>query len=284
MIPVYNKTDVILDVKDLSLTLDGNLILKDVNFTIRDIIRPGMIQGQVTAILAKSGAGKSQFMKCISGLYSPIDDAPEKKGYAVMTGLVQLGNPLKPVVLGEAGLVQQNYIVFDNRTVMDNLMIAGRNLDKKERKEKAEFYLNEFELSDKKDLYPIQLSGGQKQRVAIIRQLISSKHLIIMDEPTSGLDPQSTNKLVDNIIKISCLDELNTILIVTHDIPTACAVADDVIIMGRDKDVNGNYIPGTSIKKEYNLIEEGLAWQQNIRNLPQFSAMVNEIRNEFINW
>lgn len=283
MIPQYNKTDVILDVNNLSLSLNGNLILKDINFSIRDIIRPGKIQGQITAILGKSGHGKTQLMKCISGLYNPIDNAPEKKGYTTMTGSIKVGTNLIPAKLGDIGFCQQSYPIFDNRTVMNNLLIAGRHLHKKERIEKVSFYLNEFGLWDKKDLYPIQLSGGQRQRVAIIRQLISSKNLIIFDEPLSGLDPIAIDSTINNFIKISCLDELNTILIVTHDISSACAVADDILILGRDKNEKGEYIGGSYIKKEYNLIDMGLAWQEDIRNLPQFANIVKEIRNEFLN-
>ena len=93
--------------------------------------------------------------------------------------------------------------------------------------------LNEFELADKYNLYPAQLSGGQRQRCAIIQQILCSEHFLLMDEPFSGLDLIMLEKTCELIAKVADMDDLNTIIVVTHDVTAACSVADHLWLMGR---------------------------------------------------
>ena len=94
--------------------------------------------------------------------------------------------------------------------------------------------LKEFELEDKFNLYPAQLSGGQRQRCAIIQQILCSEHFLLMDEPFSGLDLLMLEKTCELITKVADMDDLNTIIVVTHDVTAACSVADHLWLMGRD--------------------------------------------------
>src|SRR5579871_3070709 len=156
----YGKT--LLKVEDVSLEYDGRPILKHVNAEVRDILRPGQIQGQVVGFLGPSGIGKTQLFRIIAGLNKPT------------SGRVSINGSDRAVQAGEVGVVAQNYPLFEHRTVLSNLLLSAAQTEKNEKiaKEKVMEYLNEFDLADKAHLYPSQLSGGQRQRCAIIQQVL----------------------------------------------------------------------------------------------------------------
>src|SRR5262249_5311346 len=147
-------------------------------------------------------------------------DAPD-------SGSVLIGEKLVPVQRGMVGVVAQNYPLFEHRTVAGNLELAARSagLSRKDASEKAASYLKQFNLENHADSYPCQLSGGQRQRVAIAQQFLCSERLVLMDEPFSGLDLIAVDKVSRLICEVANSDELNTVIIVTHDVAAAVTVA-----------------------------------------------------------
>ncbi len=269
---VYQRTEKILEVRDLSLSYGEKTILKDVSVGINNVIRPGLNQGQVVALLGPSGIGKTQLFRCLAGLQKPT------------AGDVLVTDKLIPVRAGMVGVVAQSYILFRHRTVMGNLIVAGeqKGMSRKDAEEKALELLAYYGLADRKHFYPKNLSGGQRQRVAIIQQILSSEHFLLMDEPFSGLDPIMKDRACETVNKFSQLHELNTIVVVTHDIESAVAIADTVWLMGRVRGQGGENL-GATIVKQYDLIEAGLAWNPDIQQLPRFFELVSEIKREFRN-
>jgi polar amino acid transport system ATP-binding protein/sulfate transport system ATP-binding protein len=167
--------------------------------------------------------------------------------------------------------------------VLGNLVVAGRQagLSGQAAREKAMGFLQRFDLEAQAKHYPPQLSGGQRQRVAIAQQFMCSEHFLLMDEPFSGLDPVMKDEACRIIAEVAGLNELTTIIVVTHDIGSACQVADHLWLMGRDRDENGNIIPGAYLKETVNLIERGLAWHPDVTRLPEFDAVCREVREKF---
>lgn len=269
----YTLGKTLLKIDDVSLEYDGRPILKNVNAEVRDIIVPGRVQGQVVGFLGPSGCGKTSLFRIIAGLNKPTSGCVTANGTDV------------PVRAGEVGVVSQSYPLFEHRTVMGNLLLAAMQKEKNssDARDKVMSYLKEFELEDKFNLYPAQLSGGQRQRCAIIQQILCSDHFLLMDEPFSGLDLLMLEKTCELITKIANLDELNTIIVVTHDVTAACSVADHLWLMGRDSDAAGNKVPGSRIIKEYNLIERDLCWEPGIITKPAFMAFVAEVKADFRN-
>lgn len=265
----YSLGEDILNVEDVSLVLGGKLILRDINLNIKDIIRPGITQGQIISILGPSGRGKTQLFKILSGLNKPT------------TGKVFLGPEKKPVQAGEVGVVAQNYPLFEYLTVYGNLECVSREKTPAAKKEKIEFYLNQFKMMEHKDKYPALLSGGQRQRVAIIQQMLCSEHFILMDEPFSGLDPLMKDQVCQIIETVANIDEKNTIIIVSHDIPSAVAISQYIWILGYDYDEQKNPIPGARIKYMENLMDRGLSWKKDLVNSPEFFSFMKDIRNTF---
>ena len=265
----YGKT--LLKVDDVSLEYDGRPILKHVTAEIKDIICPGRVQGQVVGFLGPSGIGKTQLFRIIAGLNKPT------------SGKVTINGMDRPVQAGEVGVVAQDYPLFEHRTVMSNLLLAARQKEKDDKAahDKVVQYLTEFELLDKARLYPVQLSGGQRQRCAIIQQIPCSEHFLLMDEPFSGLDLLMLEKTTELIQKVANMDELNTIIVVTHDITAAAAVADHLWLMGRDHDTQGNPLPGSHIVETYDLIERDLCWRPQIITQPHFVDFVREVKERF---
>ena len=147
--------------------------------------------------------------------------------------------------------------------------------------EKARGFLERFNLMDRAGLYPAQLSGGQKQRVAIAQQFMCSEHFLLLDEPFSGLDPMAIDRVCELLAEVACMHEMNTIVVVTHDIAAALEVADTIWLMGRDRDAEGKIIPGARIQESYNLIERGLAWRDGVTTTPEFLLTMREIRTRF---
>jgi polar amino acid transport system ATP-binding protein/sulfate transport system ATP-binding protein len=147
--------------------------------------------------------------------------------------------------------------------------------------EKALTYLKRLDMLDQAQLYPAQISGGQRQRIAIAQQLLCSEHFLLMDEPFSGLDLVMESKVCELINEIACLDELNTIIVVTHDVTAAATVADHLWLMGRDRDASGNIIPGARIQETFDLVERDLCWQPGITSSTVFLNFVKEVKERF---
>jgi len=267
----YTLGQTLLKVENVCLEYDGRPVLKNVNAEVRKIIVPGRVQGQVVGILGPSGCGKTTLFRIIAGLMPPT------------SGQVSVNGFDRPVRAGEVGVVSQSYPLFDHRTVLGNLMLGAQQKEQnaKVARDKVMALLREFGLEDKFNLYPAQLSGGQRQRCAIIQQILCSEHFLLMDEPFSGLDLLMLEKTCELIAKVADMDDLNTIIVVTHDVTAACSVADHLWLMGRDSDANGNKIPGSRIVKEYNLIERDLCWQPGIITTAPFTDFVREVKEEF---
>ena len=265
----YTAGQTLLKVDNVSLNYDGRPVLKNVNAEIKKISRPGVVTGQVVGFLGPSGCGKTSLFRCIAGLHQP--DA----------GKITLSGGDKPVEAGEVGVVAQNYPLFEHRTVYSNLMLAAEPRYKKEARERVVELLHEFDLADKSSLYPAQLSGGQRQRCAILQQILCSEHFLLMDEPFSGLDLIMLEKTCTLLSRIANRDDLNTILVVTHDIQAAASISDHIWLMGQDVGQDGKKIPGARIMKEYNLIDRDLCWHKDIMLTREFSNFVQEVREEF---
>ena len=271
----YSTDGTILRIENLNLAYGENVVLRGVNGEIKNLTRPDRKQGQIHALLGPSGIGKTQLLRRCSGLETPG---------AVCSGDVTVGDNKVPVRAGLVGVVAQNYPLFMHRKVLSNLTVAGKRvgLTKQAAHEKAMSLLEEFALIDKHNHWPAELSGGQRQRVAIAQQLMCSEHIIFMDEPFSGLDPVMVDRVSGLIQQVSLKDEYNTVFVITHEISAAVAIADHIWVMGRDHNPDGTIIPGAYIKKEFNLIDMGLAWQPDIRKLPRFREFVSELRDMFV--
>ena len=246
-----------------------HVVLNGVDLQIDDI--PDL--GQVRSILGPSGCGKTTLFRVIAGL-----DVPER-------GRVLLTEDQIPVEVGMVGVIFQSYPLFEHLTVMNNLVHPARALGmpKRQAVERARELLDYFHLAEKAKSYPVELSGGQRQRTAIVQQLMTDKHFLIMDEPFSGLDLVNGLRLVEMIAKVAHSDTRNTILIITHDVSMAIAVSDHIHLIGRVRDESGNPKPGCGAKivKEYNLIDRGLAYQPDITSRPQYHDLRREIATEF---
>ncbi len=264
-------TDTLLKIDHVSLSYDDKVILHDVNAEIRDIVRADCTQGQVVGFLGPSGIGKTQLFRIIAGLNQPT------------SGQVLVNSTLTPVKAGMVGVVAQNYPLFENRTIFSNLILAAKQIEKNSdaAHEKVLKYLKRLDMIECSQLYPAQISGGQRQRIAIAQQLLCSEHFLLMDEPFSGLDLVMEAKVCELINEIACLDELNTIIVVTHDVTAAATVADHLWLMGRDRDASGNTIPGARIQETYDLIERDLCWHPGITNSSKFLEFVREVKERF---
>src|SRR5260370_21071315 len=147
--------------------------------------------------------------------------------------------------------------------------------------EKVMQYLKRLDMLDCSQLSRAESSGGQRERIAIAQQFLCSEHFLLMDEPFSGLDLVMEAKVCELINEIACLDELNTIIVVTHDVTAAATVADHLWLMGRDRDAAGNIIPGARIQETYDLIERVMCWHPGITNSSKFLEFVREVKERF---
>lgn len=261
----YTKHEVLLSAENVGLQYGGKVVLRDVNFTIRDIRRQGINQGQVVSLIGRSGIGKTQLFRILSGLRRPN------------TGQVKMDEDQHVVQPGEVGIVPQNYILFNHRTIYQNLKIgldsAGGKLTEAHKRKTIEEYAAAFELSEHLKKYPAQLSGGQRQRVSIIQQVLTGNKFILLDEPFSGLDVLMVDRVMQLLLKISTLNEHNTLIIVSHDIENAAAISDMVWVLAPEAGK-----PGATIVKEYDLCEMELAWTPNIRENMRFVELLADIR------
>ncbi len=267
----YDIKETILKVENVSLSMGGRPILRDVNVDVKNIVRPNMKQGQIVGFVGPSGIGKTKFFEVLAGLIKPD------------SGTVLIGDPLKPVTTGQVGVVQQSYPLFNHRTVKSNLEIAAQNGDipSAERSSKIQKMLERFNLSEHFNKYPAELSGGQRQRVAIAQQLLCSEHFLLMDEPFSGLDILMIERVRQMLLEIACEHEHNTIIVVSHDIYATASIADTLWVMGRDRDEKGNIIEGSKIKHTFDLAERGVCWHDDVQSRAEFKEVVEEVRALF---
>ena len=267
----FSYKEPLLTLSNVSQQFDGEVVLRDISVEVRDVVRPGMQQGQVVGFYGRSGMGKSVLSRIISGLQVPS------------TGTVTVGNPARPVCPGDVGFVQQRYPLFNHRTLLDNLLVAAtRKHPAAEALARAESYLERFGLAQHRRKYPAMLSGGQRQRAAIAQQLLCSEHFIILDEPFSGLDIAMIDEVKKIILEVTALDELNTVIIVSHDLSTTTAISDTLWLLAPERDAAGQHLPGATInaKHQYNLAQMGLAWQPGIEAQPPFVELIQHLKNE----
>ena len=277
----YTKNETLLKAENISLTIQGNLILRDVNIEIKNIVRPDKpTQGQIVGFLGPSGVGKTQFSEILTGLKLP--GVHEESNYEI-TGRLTINTPETDVQPGMVGFVQQNYPLFEYMNVYKNLKVAAGKSDisKKEQEDKIKFYLDKLNLTQHALKFPAQLSGGQRQRVAIAQQLLCSKNFLVLDEPFSGLDVNMVDKVCTMLQEVANMDDLNTIIVISHDIAATVSIADTLWLMGKEKNEKGEFIPGSKIIKEIDLITRGLAWEPDITQKTAFSETIREIRNIF---
>lgn len=244
-------------------------VLKDLSLSIKNI----QSKPQIVSILGPSGIGKTTILRVIAAL--------DKLSSGRVLITENEPNKMREVKLGDVGVVFQKYPLFDDLSVLDNLIQPGiriAKLDAKAAREQALLYLDKFGLFKQSLAWPVQLSGGQRQRVAILQQLMTNKHFIILDEPFSGLDPVSITSVINLIKSIANQHTLNTFIIITHDVTSALIISDHIYLLGRDSDDKGEPIPGARIMKEYDLIQEGLAYLPDIEDKPRFTQIRREIR------
>ncbi|MBB4636323.1 ABC transporter ATP-binding protein [Longimicrobium terrae] len=267
----FERTGVLLELQNVSVTRGGVPVLRDLNATVRDVVRPGMSQGQVVGLLGPSGIGKTTLFHVLAGLLKPD------------SGSVKVGAEGKPASPGLVGVVAQNYVLFEHRSVLGNLVIAAKQAGMTGEQARAASlkYLERFGLAAHAEKYPMQLSGGQRQRVAIAQQLLCSELYLVMDEPFSGLDVIQQENVQRLIQEVSQTHEHNTLILVTHDVSAAVAVCDTIWLMGRERDAAGAVIPGARIMEEIDLLERDLAWHPDIRTRPGYIELVNEIKGKF---
>lgn len=213
----------ILEIRHIKKNFDDNVILNDINLEV--------YKGEVVVILGSSGCGKSTMLRCINGLESI------QEGEIFLNG-EKISNQTKSMhlVRQKIGMVFQSYELFPHLTILQNIILGpiksqGRN--KKEVIKEAEQLLTRVGLLDKKHAYPRQLSGGQKQRVAIVRALCMHPQVMLFDEITAALDPEMVREVLDVMLELA--KEGSTMLIVTHEMQFAKAIADRIIFLDNSK-------------------------------------------------
>ncbi|MDE5897793.1 MAG: amino acid ABC transporter ATP-binding protein [Treponemataceae bacterium] len=208
-----------LEIRNVQKGFDGNSVINNMSFSVE--------QGEVVVILGPSGCGKSTLLRCINGLESI------EGGEILLDGEV-ISNRTKDMhlVRQKIGMVFQSYDLFPHLTVMNNLLLGPTKAQKRgtaDVRQEAELWLERVGLPDKADAYPRQLSGGQKQRVAIVRALLMHPEVMLFDEVTAALDPEMVREVLDVMMDLAAQGK--TMLIVTHQMPFARAIADRILFL-----------------------------------------------------
>jgi polar amino acid transport system ATP-binding protein/sulfate transport system ATP-binding protein/NitT/TauT family transport system ATP-binding protein len=259
----HERLECLLKVDNVNLSFPGKQVLRDINFCIYNITRPGVLQGQVVSLIGRSGIGKTQLFRILAGLKKPD------------TGQVLINKEQHAVHAGDMGVVPQNYYLFPWRKVGKNLALAAAknpNLKDGDAAKVIAEYAADFGLTEHLDKYPMQLSGGQRQRASIIQQLINGSNFLLLDEPFSGLDAISIKQVTAVLNKVSLSDELKTLIIVSHDLENALALSDTALILRREEGKEG-----ATITHNIDLISRDLCWHQDLKRRPEFQALIQEV-------
>ena len=247
------KDDIILSVRNLSKKFDGQTVIHNIDLDVK--------RGEQLTIIGPSGCGKSTFLRCLNCMEDPTGGSIYFGGDDIADFKVNINTHREKI-----GMVFQQFNLFNNKTVLENIMLAPvyvglRNLKRAKAKNfwisfsnifrnnklslvaisttkeeivnnakaKALQLLSRIGLEDKADAYPATLSGGQKQRIAIVRALAMDPEVILFDEPTSALDPEMVGEVLD--LMKDLVNEGMTMIVVTHEMGFAREVADRVLFM-----------------------------------------------------
>lgn len=211
----------LLEISNIVKKFDDNTILDNISLDVK--------KGEVIVIIGPSGCGKSTLLRCINAL-EPIQEGSIKlDGVEIVAGAKNLSE-----IRQKIGMVFQSYELFPHMTVLDNILLAPvkvQKRNKEEVKKEALSLLERVGLLERADYYPRQLSGGQKQRVAIVRALCMNPDILLFDEVTAALDPEMVREVLD--VMLGLAKQGRTMIIVTHEMQFARAVADRVIFMDK---------------------------------------------------
>lgn len=224
----------LLKINHLHKTYDGQVILKDFNLEVN--------KGEVVVIIGPSGCGKSTLLRCINALEDIqggevlLDNEPVRKENKNISKMRQ-----------KIGMVFQSYDLFPHKTILENILLAPIKVQKRNRSEvqkEALELLTKVGLADRRDDYPRQLSGGQKQRVAIVRALCMHPEILLLDEITAALDPEMVREVLEVVISLAKAG--STMLIVTHEMAFAKAIADRILFLD-----NGEIVEESNQPKDF---------------------------------
>ena len=214
-------SETILQVNHLSKAFGSNVVLRDIDFSVR--------KGDVISIIGASGSGKSTLLRCINLLETPTSGQILYHDKNVADRKVNA-----PEYRSHVGMVFQSFNLFNNMTVLENCMVGQVKVLKKKKEEAREaamFYLQKVGMAPYINAKPRQISGGQKQRVAIARALAMNPEVLLFDEPTSALDPEMVGEVL-NVMQ-TLAQEGMTMLLVTHEMAFARDVSNRVVYMNQ---------------------------------------------------
>ncbi|MDE6714047.1 MAG: amino acid ABC transporter ATP-binding protein [Lachnospiraceae bacterium] len=224
----------LLKINHLHKTYGDQVILKDFNLEVN--------KGEVVVIIGPSGCGKSTLLRCINALEDIqggevlLDNEPVRKENKNISKMRQ-----------KIGMVFQSYDLFPHKTILENILLAPIKVQKRNRSEaeqEALELLKKVGLADRRDDYPRQLSGGQKQRVAIVRALCMHPEILLLDEITAALDPEMVREVLEVVLSLARAG--STMLIVTHEMAFAKAIADRILFLD-----NGEIVEESNQPKDF---------------------------------
>jgi len=209
----------VIEIKNLCKSFGDNQVLSDITETINE--------GDKVVVIGPSGGGKSTFLRCINCMEDPTSGSIIFEGEDLADMKVDINKHRQSI-----GMVFQQFNLFNNKTVLENITLAPvilKKMTKKEAEEKAYELLKRVGLEEKANVYQKNLSGGQKQRVAIVRALAMNPKVILFDEPTSALDPEMVGEVLDVMKQLA--DEGMTMVVVTHEMGFAREVGNRIFFM-----------------------------------------------------
>lgn len=216
-------SEIILEISHLRKLYDNNEVISDLSLTVHE--------GEVIVIVGPSGCGKSTLLRCINAL-----ENIQSGEIRLLGEVVSKSNKNLQQIRQKIGMVFQNYELFPHMTVLENIVLAPVKAQKRRRNEvkvEALALLKRVGLEDKADSYPRQLSGGQKQRTAIVRALCVHPDILLFDEVTAALDPEMVREVLEVILDLA--NQEKTMLVVTHEMQFARAIADRVVFLDEGK-------------------------------------------------
>lgn len=217
------KTDILLEVDQIYKSYKHVPVLNGISTSFK--------QGEVVSIIGPSGGGKSTFLRCLNLLEKPDSGHIYFDGFDITDKKQNIDLHRQKI-----GMVFQQFNLFNNMHVLDNLIVAPMRIKKislEEAETQAMNLLNKVGLADRADAFPHQLSGGQKQRIAIVRALMMNPEIMLFDEPTSALDPEMIGEVLD-VMKDLAMQGM-TMIVVTHEMSFAKEISHRTIFLSEGK-------------------------------------------------